>query len=85
MGSLFEVMPDSTVVTKDAQNIYGKYKLLVKTANFFGNQFTWILVFFSIFVFAIIVRFVRNWLKKKQDFEIIRKQLKGSPEKQNIH
>ena len=67
-GSLYVILPDSSVATVDGQNIFGKYRLLRKTANFFGNQFTWMIVFFSIIVFAIIVRIVRNCLKKKRDF-----------------
>jgi hypothetical protein len=74
-GSLFYVMPDSSVVTVDGQNIIGKYKFLHKTANFFSNQFTWLIVFFSIFVFAIIIKFVRNYLKKRQDYEIVKTTL----------
>lgn len=66
-GSLYTVMPDSSLATVDAQNIFGKYRLLNKTANFFGNQFTWMIVFFSILTFAVIIRFLRNWLKKKRD------------------
>jgi len=65
MGSLFTVMPDSSIASTDGQNIFGKYRLLIKTANFFSNQFTWMIVFFSILVFAIIIRFARNYLKKK--------------------
>ena len=53
-GSLYYVQPDSTVSTVDAQNIYGKYKLLQKTANFFGNQFTWIIIFFCLVVVAVL-------------------------------
>jgi len=78
-GSLFVVMPDASVASTDGQNIFGKYRLLIKTANFFSNQFTWMIVFFSIFVFAIIIRFWRNWLKKRQEYDVIRTQLKGPP------
>ena len=74
-GSLFYVMPDSSVVTADGQNIVGKYKLLHKTANFFSNQFTWLIVFFSIFAFAIIIKFLRNYLKKRQDYQIVKSNL----------
>ena len=74
-GSLFYVMPDSSVVTADGQNIVGKYKLLHKTANFFSNQFTWLIVFFSIFAFAIIIKFIRNYLKKRQDYQIVKSNL----------
>ena len=65
-GSLYVVMPDSTVETVDAQNIYGKYKLLQKTANFLGNQFTWIIVFLCILLFAIAVKVLRYCLRKKK-------------------
>jgi type II secretory pathway component PulF len=75
MGSLFYVASDSSVATTDGQNIFGKYRVLKKTANFFSNQFTWMIVFFSIFVFAIIIRFLRNWLKKKQDYQIIKTKI----------
>jgi hypothetical protein len=68
-------MPDSTVVSKGAENIPGKYQLLQKTANFFSNQFTWMIVFFSILVFAIIVRAVRMHLRKKRDFEVIKTEI----------
>lgn len=67
-GSLYIFSPDSSVSTIEGENIFGKYKLLKKTANFFGNQFTWMIVFFSIIVFAILIRFWRNWLKKRRDF-----------------
>ena len=77
-GSLYYIMPDSSVATVDAQNIYGKYRLLQKTANFFGNQFTWIIVALSILVAAVILRIWRNWLKKHRDFEVVRKELEGS-------
>lgn len=67
LGSLFNVQPDYSVSSVDGQNIFGKYRLLIKTANFFSNQFTWIIVTFAILVFAIIVRIVRNCLKKKEE------------------
>lgn len=76
MGSLFTVMPDSSIASTDGQNIFGKYRLLIKTANFFSNQFTWMIVFFSILIFAIIIRFARNYLKKKQEYEIIRTKIR---------
>jgi hypothetical protein len=75
MGSLFYQAPDSSVAATDAQNIFGKYRLLKKTANFFSNQFTWMIVIFSIFGFAVIVKLVRNWLKKRQDYEIVKTKL----------
>jgi asparagine N-glycosylation enzyme membrane subunit Stt3 len=68
MGSLFYVAPDSSIASSGAENIFGKYRILKKTANFFSNQFTWMLVFFSIFVFAVFIKFLRNWLKKRQDY-----------------
>lgn len=72
-SSLFTIMPDASLAPKDAaQNIYGKYKLLQKTANFFSNQFTWMIVFFCLFLTAILLRFWRNWLKKRREFEVIK-------------
>jgi hypothetical protein len=76
-GSLYVVLPDSSLATVDAQNIYGKYRLLQKTANFFGNQFTWIIVFVAILLFAVVVRVLRNCLKKKRDFQVIRREVEG--------
>ena len=70
------ILPDSSVATVDAQNIYGKYRLLQKTANFFGNQFTWIIVFACLIVAAIVIRIWRSCLKKNRDFVIIRTALK---------
>lgn len=66
-GSLFYILPDSSIATVDAQNIFGKYRLLKKTANFFGNQFTWLIVFLSILLFAVLIKVWRNWLKKRRD------------------
>lgn len=57
------IQSDDLVNSTDGQNIYGKYKLLYKTANFFANQFTWIIVFFCFIVAAIGLRFLRNRLK----------------------
>lgn len=71
------MLSDSSLVTVDAQNIFGKYRLLKKTANFFGNQFTWMIVFTSILVFAVIIRFWRNWLRKRRDMEVIKKEVEG--------
>ena len=71
-GSLYVILPDSSVATVDAQNIFGKYRLLRKTANFFGNQFTWIIVFVSILVAAIIIKIWRSYLKKNRDKAIIK-------------
>ena len=67
-GTLFTVQADSSLATVDAQNIYGKYKLLGKTANFFSNQFTWIIVFSLIFALALVVRWLRNHFKSKKQF-----------------
>jgi len=77
-GSLYVILPDSSVATVDAQNIYGKYRLLLKTANFFGNQFTWIIVVVCILAVAVGIKFWRNWLKKHRDYEVVRKELDGS-------
>ena len=44
-GTLFEFGDGETITSTDGQDIYGKYKLLYKTANFFANQFTWMVVF----------------------------------------
>lgn len=79
MGTLFYVAPDSSIATTDAQNIYGKYRLLHKTANFFSNQFTWMLVFFSILAFAVIIKFVRKWLKRRQEYQVVKGKLVGRP------
>jgi hypothetical protein len=71
-------MPDASLSPIDsAQTIYGKYKLLQKTANFFSNQFTWIIVFLSIIVVALILKCWRSWLKKRRDFEVIRMNVEG--------
>lgn len=51
------------ISSTDGQNIYGKYKLLYKTANFFSNQFTWLIVFICFLVAAIVLRIVRNRVK----------------------
>ncbi len=80
MGSLFYVAPDNSVATTDAQNIYGKYRILRKTANFFSNQFTWMIVFFSIFVLAVVIKYVRKWLKRRQEYEVVKGKLVGRPE-----
>jgi hypothetical protein len=75
VGTLFTVQSDSSLATVDAQNIYGKYKLLGKTANFFSNQFTWIIVFSLIFTFALIIRWLRNHLKNKKQFQLVRSRM----------
>ena len=80
-GSLFEVLPDDSVASTDGQNITGKYRLLVKTANFFSNQFTWIIVAVSLLVFALLVKLLRNCLKTKEDAQIIRTRIDGAPVK----
>ena len=74
-GTLYVILPDSSVATVDAQNIFGKYRLLGKTANFFGNQFTWIIVFVCIIVAAIAVRIWRSFLKKNRDMVTIKTEL----------
>ena len=63
-GSLYTELSDDTVVTTDGQNIQGKYRLLNKSANFFGNQFTWMIVFLCLLLFALLLRVARNHLKK---------------------
>ena len=78
-GSLYVILPDSSVATVDAQNIYGKYRLLQKTANFFGNQFTWIIVFVCLLLVAIIIKIWRGCLKKNRDFVVIRTELERKP------
>jgi len=81
-SSLFTIMPDASLSPKDsAQTIYGKYRLLQKTANFFSNQFTWIIVFLCILAAAILLRIWRNWLKKRRDFEVIKKNVEGDDKK----
>ena len=65
------------MATVDGQNIYGKYRLLHKTANFFGNQFTWIIVFFCLIVVAILIKIWRWWLKKNKDIVIVKTGLKN--------
>lgn len=64
-GSLYEFASDGTVYSVDGQNIRGKYQLLYKTANFFSNQFTWLLVFLGLLFLGTIIRIIRNKLKKK--------------------
>ena len=64
-GSLFEITESSGVVSVDGQNIVGKYKVLGKTANFFSNSFTWIIVMVCIIAVAIVLWGVRRYLKKK--------------------
>ena len=77
-GSLYVLLPDSSVATVDGQNIYGKYRLLQKTANFFGNQFTWIIVFFCLIVFAVGMKVWRWWLKKNRDVVFIKTAMHGA-------
>lgn len=77
-GSLFQVGDSSLVESKDGQNIYGKYKLLYKTANFLSNQFTWMIVFVCFVAVAIVLRIVRTkvrLLTKKQKAKSKNKQL----------
>lgn len=79
-------MPDASLSPKDsAQAIYGKYKLLQKNANFFSNQFTWMIVFFCIIASAVLLRFWRNWLKKRRDFEVIRRNVEGGKNMSESH
>ena len=53
------------VASTGGENIYGKYKLLLKTANFFSNTFTWMIVLFSIMVFVGILWLAKFFYKKK--------------------
>jgi hypothetical protein len=62
-GSLFVLEKSDLISSTDGQNIYGKYKLLYKTGNFFSNQFTWLIVFICFLVAAIVLRIVRNRVK----------------------
>ena len=66
-GSLFTFEDNERILSTDGQNIYGKYKLLYKTANFFANQFTWLLVFVGLVVLGIIIRCIRNRMKKTEE------------------
>lgn len=63
-GSLFVIENTDLIKSTDGQNIFGKYKLLYKTANFFANQFTWLIVFIVFIAVAVLLRFIRNKLKK---------------------
>lgn len=47
-------------MSTDGTNVFGKYKLLYKSANFFSNMFTWIIVFLGIIVFVVILRFLNK-------------------------
>ena len=59
-GGLFNLNDENELIAStDGQNIYGKYKLLYKTANFFANQFTWIIVCFCLLVAGLIIYFFR--------------------------
>ena len=59
-GGLFNLNDENELIAStDGQNIYGKYKLLYKTANFFANQFTWIIVCFCLLVAGLIIYFLR--------------------------
>lgn len=62
-GSLFVIENTDLINSTDGQNIYGKYKLLYKTANFFANQFTWLIVFVCFIAVAIVLRVMRNRMK----------------------
>lgn len=50
------------VLSTDGSNVNGKYKLLYKTANFFSNIFTWLVVFLILLVITLIMRWLRNRL-----------------------
>lgn len=62
-GSLFVIENTDLIKSTDGQNIFGKYKLLYKTANFFANQFTWLIVFIVFLACAFLLRLIRNKLK----------------------
>lgn len=58
-GNIFNINTnDQFISSSDGQNIFGKYKLLYKTANFLSNQFTWILIFLSLLAVGLIVHFI---------------------------
>lgn len=63
LGTLFKVDQNNIFVSTDGQNLLGKYQLLTKTANFFSNQFTWIIVFVSLAAAALVLKFVRGRVK----------------------
>lgn len=60
---MFKVDQNNIFVSTDGQNLLGKYQLLSKTANFFSNQFTWMIVFVSLAVGALVLKFVRGRVK----------------------
>lgn len=47
------------VQSRDGTDVSGKYKLLYKTANFFSNMFTWVVVF----VVVLGVTFLLKWIR----------------------
>lgn len=66
-GNLFDINTNNEFISStDGQNIYGKYKLLYKTANFLSNQFTWILIAVSLLVVGLLIKVVRNKIYEKQ-------------------
>ena len=75
-GNLFDMNTNNEYISStDGQNIFGKYKLLYKTANFLSNQFTWLLIAASLLLFGVLVHFARNWLR---DRERARRRERGS-------
>lgn len=59
-GGLFMVNDEIGVLSTDGSNVNGKYKLLYKTANFFSNIFTWLIVFLILLAITLIMRWLRN-------------------------
>lgn len=59
-GGLFMVNDEIGVLSTDGSNVNGKYKLLYKTANFFSNIFTWLIVFLILLAITLIMRRLRN-------------------------
>lgn len=68
-GSLFVFDQDEGVISTDGQNIYGKYKLLYKTANFFSNCFTWIIVAFCLVLLSVIIWGIRKYWKNRVKYD----------------
>lgn len=64
-GSLYKFATDGTMYSVDGQNILGKYQLLYKTANFFSNSFTWLLVLAVLLALGGVIKLVRNKMKKE--------------------
>ena len=61
-GGLFMVNDEIGVLSTDGSNVNGKYKLLYKTANFFSNIFTWLVVFLILIAITLVMRWLRNKL-----------------------